>query len=103
MSVINNVNTVQDFVARSSYVPVNYNKNDSSDEKLHKRRRIHRTPCDGSHDSCMNDKYKCCICMDKRQIDWFYEGYVDGVGVVKNKSRAEHYCPSCKSKFLKTF
>lgn len=54
--------------------------------------------CDGIHDSCMNTRHKCCICMDKRPLDFSYEGYVDGKGYKKCNSRNQYYCPSCKEK-----
>lgn len=54
--------------------------------------------CDGVHDSCMNTRHKCCICMDKRPLELLYEGYVDGKGIKKLIPRNQHYCPSCKEK-----
>lgn len=56
----------------------------SYDEYQTKRRRILRTPCD----NCMNDRYKCCICMDKRSFNFLYEAYVDGVGICKTIKRS---------------
>jgi hypothetical protein len=71
------------------------------EESSSKRKRFNRIPCNGIHDLCMNSKYKCCICMDKRIFEELYDGYVDGVGYVKNKTRFEHYCSSCKDKCQK--
>lgn len=68
-----------------------------NDEPSRKRRCI-RTLCNGVHDSCMNDRYKCCICMDKRPIDELYNSYIDGVGYCKSINRSKYYCPSCKCK-----
>lgn len=100
MSLIHSVNQLSDF--KSNYVHIcNTNKEkrkDEDDEPLNKRRRIIRTPCNGIHDLCMNSKYKCCICMDKRPIDEKYDGYTDGVGYTKFKCRSDGYCPSCKEK-----
>jgi hypothetical protein len=51
------------------------------------------------HNSCSNQKHKCCLCKDIRccKINVnSYDGYIDDVGFVKNKKRWEHYCPECR-------
>jgi len=99
--MIHSINTVKDFIRNSTYVIDESPKRriiEEDKEPAFKRRRIIRTPCDKIHDFCMNTKYKCCICMDRRMVEELYDGYVDGIGFIKNKQRHEHYCMSCKEK-----
>lgn len=72
----------------------------SSNKHDRREKRIKRFHCSGIHDECMNEKYKCCICMDKREIQDSYPGYIDGYGECNSKCRSADYCPSCKSKCI---
>lgn len=73
-----------------------YSNTDKRSDIENKLNSIH----DNSHISCSNKKYKCCICKDLRDCKIIvnsYDGYLDDVGFVKNKTRWEHYCPECKA------
>ena len=66
------------------------------EECLMNKRKI----CGDIHVMCLlNDK--CCYCHDKRPylLDGSYEGYIDGAGYVRNKSRHEFYCSTCFTKY----
>lgn len=52
--------------------------------------------CSDYHDLCLNDKWKCCACMDKRIHEVSYKRYVDGKGVLFDGCRNDFYCSNCK-------
>jgi hypothetical protein len=55
--------------------------------------------CSTLHNKCFLDN-KCCLCRDKRICNLKnvgYDGYIDGIGFVKNKDRWDFYCQTCRS------
>lgn len=62
-------------------------------------KNTNKVNCTSFHEKCMLDN-KCCLCNDKRFCNLNnvgYDGYIDGIGFVRNKSRSDFYCTSCIS------
>ncbi len=51
--------------------------------------------CQYSHEHCLM-AHKCCICQDQREQRGDYYDYVEGGGM-REMTRHDLYCPSCKS------
>ena len=64
-----------------------------------KRQYAKLLSCENFHDNCeLKESPGCCYCVDKRPYpsNGLYDGYVYGIGVIKNIKRHDMYCPACK-------